>query len=429
MSVITDNETLPSYRPVFLTAVAMVLFLVCTLGGWGVYARLDSAVVTQGVVLAESKRKTVENLEGGILTRLLVAPGDRVRAGQPVAQLDATQEQERLAQMESERLSLEFDIWRLEAEAQGRPLDATRAPVADPKKIAAQTDLYDARLALHEGQIASMMRQADHLSAQARANHAQARASQQQIDSWREELANTESLVERGASTRQKAREIGRNLSVLEGERDEHAALAQANERDHARVIADIATLRQQRVAEAAELLAQSRRTLPALRAQMRATEDILRRRTLRAPQGGLVVDIPIVTVGAVIGSGAVVMEILPEADTLIIQTRLPPEAIDTVHVGRKARIRLTAYRRATAPTIDGVVSYVSADLLEEPRDGSRYFEARVVLDAADLERNQDIALTAGMPVEVAIQTGERRAGDYMLEPILRHLRKAMRDE
>ena len=160
MSVITDNETLPSYRPVFLTAVAMVLFLVCTLGGWGVYARLDSAVVTQGVVLAESKRKTVENLEGGILTRLLVAPGDRVRAGQPVAQLDATQEQERLAQMESEHLALEFDIWRLEAEAQGRPLDATRAPVADPKKIAAQTDLYDARLALHEGQIASMMRQA-----------------------------------------------------------------------------------------------------------------------------------------------------------------------------------------------------------------------------------------------------------------------------
>ena len=30
---------------------------------------------------------------------------------------------------------------------------------------------------------------------------------------------------------------------------------------------------------------------------------------------------------------------------------------------------------------------------------------------------------------EVAIQTGERRAGDYLLEPILRHLRKAMRDE
>lgn len=429
MSAVTDEDALPAYRPVFLTALAMILFLTCTVGGWGIYARLDGAVVTQGVILAESKRKTVENLEGGLLSKLLVAPGERVRAGQPVAQLDTTQEHERLAQMESERLALVFDNWRLEAEAEGRPLDVALAPQVDAERIAAQVGLFDARLALHDGQIASMMRQAEHLSAQARANHAQANASMRQIESWSQELANTEALVKRGAATQQKAREIGRNIALLEGERDEYIALADANERDQARVAADSATLRQQRVAEANELLAQSRRNLPALEAQMRATEDILDRRTLRAPQDGLVVDIPIVTPGAVIGSGAIVMEITPVADALVIQTRLPPESIDTVYVGRKARVKLTAYRRALAPTITGEVTYVSADLLEEPRDGSRYFEARVVLDKVALERNPDIALTAGMPVEVAIQTGERRAGDYLLEPILRHLRKAMRDE
>lgn len=429
MSATVDDEALPEYRPVFLTALAMIVFLLCTMGGWGVYARLDGAVVTQGVILAESKRKTVENLEGGILSKLLVAPGARVRAGQPVAQLETTQERERLAQMESERLALVFDIWRLQAEADGRPLDIAKAPETDAARIAAQVGLHDARLALHQGQIASLTRQAEHLSAQASANRAQADASTRQIESWMQELANTQALVERGAATRQKAREIGRNLAVLEGERDEYAALAQANERDGARVAADIATLRQQRVAEANELLAQSRRNLPALESQIRATEDVLHRRTLRAPQDGLVVDIPIVTPGAVIGSGAIVMEIVPDTDALVIQTRLPPESIDTVYVGRKARVKLTAYRRAIAPTIEGEVTYVSADLLEEPRDGSRYFEARIALDNNAVHNNPDIALTAGMPVEVAIQTGERRAGDYLLEPIFRHLRKAMRDE
>lgn len=429
MSVMTEAEPLPEYRPIFLTALAMILFLVCTIGGWGTYARLDGAVVTQGVVLAESKRKTVESLEGGILSTLLVKPGDRVVAGQPVAQLDRTQDLERLAQMESERSALQFDIWRLEAEARGIGLDTSNAPVADPDRIAAQIGLFDARLKLHQGQITSMTRQAEHLVAQAKANHAQAAASERQIASWKQELANTEALVERGAAPRQKTREISRNLAILEGERDEYVALAEANERDGARVTADMETLRQQRIAEANELLAQSRRNLPALELQIRAINDILQRRTLRAPQTGLVVDIPIVTSGAVIGSGAIVMEVVPDNDALVIQTRLPPEAIDTVHAGRKARVKLTAYRRALAPTLDGTVTYVSADLLEEPRDGSRYFEARVILDFGALERHPDVMLTAGMPVEVAIQTGERRAGDYMLEPILRHLRKAMRDE
>lgn len=429
MSTIADDESLPTYRSVFLTALLMILCLVGTLGGWGLYARLDGAVVTQGIILAESRRKTVENLEGGILAKLLIAPGERVRAGQPVAQLDTTQEQERLAQMEAERLALVFDIWRLEAEGQSLALDAALAPESDPARIAAQTSLYDARLALHQGQIASMMRQADYLSAQSRANQAQARASQRQVESWTQELENAQALVARGASTRQKVREIERNLAVLEGERDEYTALADANDRDRARVVADIAALRQQRRAEANEQLALSRRNLPILAAQMRATQDVLDRRTLRAPQDGLVVDIPVVTPGAVIGSGAVVVEIVPDSDALVIQTRLPPEAIDTVHVGRLARVKLTAYRRAVAPTVEGKVIYVSADLLEEPRDGSRYFEARVRLDPHALEHHPEVVLSAGMPVEVAIQTGERRAGDYMLEPILRHLRKAMKDE
>lgn len=429
MTVMTDDEIMPSYRPVLLTALAMILFLVCTVGGWGLYARLDGAVVTQGVVLAETRRKTVENLEGGILSDLLVVPGERVRAGQAVAQLDTTQERERLAQLDAERSAQVLDIWRLEAEAGGRPLDPALAPDGDAARIAAQVSLHDARLSLHRGQIASMMRQVEYLSAQAGANRAQVRAARRQIDSWTQERENTRVLVERGAATRQKMQEIGRNLAVLEGERDEYEALALANDRDGARILADIETLRQQRVAEANEFLAQARRTLPGLDAQIRATRDILARRTLRAPQDGLIVDIPVVTPGAVIGSGAVVMEIVPDADALVVQTRLPPEAIDTVQVGRAARVRLTAYRRAVAPTVDGKVVYVSADLLEDPRDGSRYFEARVALDAVDLDRNPDVSLTAGMPVEVAIQTGERRAGDYLLEPIMRHLRKAMREE
>lgn len=429
MSAAIADDHPPAYRPVFLTALALIGFLLCTVGGWGVYARLDSAVVVQGVVLAESKRKTVENLEGGILSELLVAPGSHVRAGQPVAQLDTTQERERMAQMEAERLALAFDLWRLQAEAQGKAPDPAEVPEDNPMRIAAQLSLFDARLALHQGLIASMMRQAEHLAAQATANRARARAAERLIESWSHELANSEALVKRGAATRQKLREIGRNIALLEGERDEYAALSDANDRDRARVTADIDALGQQRVAEANEMLAQTRRNLPALEAQMRATADILARRTLRAPQDGLVVDIPVFTPGAVIGSGAIVMEIVPNADDLVVQTRLPPESIDTVYVGRHARVKLSAYARAIAPTISGTVAYLSADLLEDPRDGSRYFEARIEIDRTAMAENADYALAVGMPVEVAIQTGERRAGDYLLEPIFRHLRRAMRDE
>ncbi|WP_096786819.1 HlyD family type I secretion periplasmic adaptor subunit [Rhodobacter sp. CZR27] len=422
------GQPAPSYAPVFRIALILVLSLTVTLGSWGVYARLDGAVITQGVVLAESRRKTVENLEGGILERLLVSPGDRVSAGQPVAQLATVQERERLAQLQAERSALRFDIWRLQAEAAGAAsLDSATAPDADSGRTAAQVRLFQTRLRAHRDRIGSLESEIHLLEAQAAANDAQARAADIQIESWKAERADLVTLVGRGAAPRQKLVELDRNVAVLTGSREQYLALAQAARADVARARMDISTTEQLRLAEVAEQLAAALRAIPGIEAQIRATADILERRTLRAPQGGLVVEVPTVSTGAVIASGTPVMEIVPDADLLIIQTRLPPEAIDSVQRDRTARVRLTAYRRSTAPVIDGTVTFVSPDLIEDERDGSTYFEARVTLDRESLaDQPSWVRLSAGMPVEVSISTGERRAGDYLLEPILRHLRQSL---
>ena len=154
-----------------------------------------------------------------------------------------------------------------------------------------------------------------------------------------------------------------------------------------------------------------------------------MERHLLRAPQTGRVVEITTVTPGAVLGSGQPLMEILPRDDRLVALVKLPPDAIDTVHVGQPARLQLTAYKRSTAPKVTGEVSYVSADLLEDEQTGDAYFEGRVTLDPDSVAELDGVLLTAGMPVEVSLTIGERRAGDYLLEPILRHFRRAFREE
>lgn len=425
---------LPSYSAPFLVAMATIACLVVTFGGWTMFARLDSAVVSQGVMLAESQRKTVEHLEGGILKRLLVKPGDRVAAGQVVAQLDATQTEEQLAQVEANRVGLAFDIWRLAAEEAGAPaLDPATAPAAPEAEraglVAAQQALFDARRRAHVGQIAALRRQIDQLRAQRSASLAQSKAAERQLGIWAEERAMNATLVDKGATPRQKLLEIDRTIALLEGERDENAGLAAAAVEDIARAEADIETLGQQRLVEIGERLSEARRQVAALAAQARAAGDVLERRNLRAPQAGTVVEIRTVTPGAVVLSGAPVMDIVPDGDRLVASIRLPLDAIDTVHAGRKAKVKLTAYHRAKGPVVDGEVIYVSADLIEDERDGTPFFEARVALDPASLAHWPGVTLAAGMPVEVAVQTGERRAGDYFVEPLFRHFGRALREE
>jgi HlyD family secretion protein len=428
------DEPLPSFRAPFLVAIAVILSLGATFGGWTMFARLDSAVVTHGVLLAESQRKTVEHLEGGILEKLMVRPGDRVQAGQIVAQLDATQTTEQLAQIEANRIGLAFDIWRLEAEEVGAAgLDPATALVVPARQratlVAAQRALFEARQRAHVSQISALRRQIDQLRTQHDASIAQVRAAERQLASWNEERALNAQLVDKGATPRQKLLEFDRAIALLEGERDEQRGLAAGALENIARAEAEIETAQQQRLADIGEQLSGSRRQVAALTAQARAAEDVLQRHSLRAPQAGVVVDIRIVTPGAVIRPGDPVMDIVPDGDRLVVETRLPLDAVDTVHVGRHAKVKLTAYHRAKGPVVEGEVIYVSADLIEDQRDGTPYFDARVSLDPASLAELSGITLTAGMPVEVAIQTGERRAGDYLIEPLMRHFGRALREE
>lgn len=421
-----------NYRPVFFTALLLALSVFGAFLGWAMYARLDAAVVTHGVLLAESQRKTVESLEGGILRSLAVAAGDRVEAGQVVARLDTTQVEERLAQVEADRHALAFEAWRLAAEDAGADrLDPATAPDAPDRaaRITAEERLFDARLRSHRGQIAALDAQILQLRAQIDASQSQERAAERQLAIWRQERATTASLVDKGATPRQKLLEFDRTIALLEGDRDENRSLAAAAREDIARAEAEIGTLRDARAAEIAARRTETRRQIEGLASQGRAARDVLARSVLRAPQAGLVVQIHTVTPGAVIGSGRPLMDIIPDGDRLVVETRLPTDAIDTVHVGRPAKLRLTAYKRAKAPVLTGEVVFVSADMLEDERDGSNYYEARLAIDADDIAAHPDVILTAGMPVEVAIRTGERRAGDYFLEPLLRHFNRAFREE
>ena len=201
------------------------------------------------MLLAESQRKTVEHLEGGILKRLLVKPGDHVATGQIVAQLDATQTEEQLAQIEANRLGLAFDIWRLEAEEAGTALDPAAARRRRPtpsaaKLIAAQRALFDARQRAHVGQVAALRRQIDQLRAQRTANLAQATAADRQLASWTEERALNATLVDKGATPRQKLFEIDRTIALARRRARREPGPGAAALEEIARAEADIETAR-----------------------------------------------------------------------------------------------------------------------------------------------------------------------------------------
>ena len=96
---------------------------------------------------------------------------------------------------------------------------------------------------------------------------------------------------------------------------------------------------------------------------------------------------------------------------------------------GMSAMVRLSAYKRSKVPVIQGQVIHVSADQISDPRTGEPYFVSRVRIDAESLAAIDGVKMQPGMPAEVMIVTGERRAIDYFIAPLSDRMRRAFREQ
>ncbi len=100
-------------------ALAGLLIVAGFFGGliaWSALAPLSNAAIASGKVKVENERKTIQHLEGGIVSRILVRDGSEVRAGQVLIELDQTKARARLQRLEGQLEAVTIQLALLQDE-------------------------------------------------------------------------------------------------------------------------------------------------------------------------------------------------------------------------------------------------------------------------------------------------------------------------
>jgi HlyD family secretion protein len=249
---------------------------------------------------------------------------------------------------------------------------------------------------------------------------AQVKSKATQHDLISGELEGVDGLYQKGLVPLTRKTSLQREAARLDGERGQTAAaIAEAKskiseaELQAVRIDQDFRTEVMKDLREAQDKEAE-------LVEKSVAAQDLLKRVDLRAPTSGIVHQLSVHTVGGVIAPGEVAMEIVPESDELQIEAKLPPKDIDHVHTGQQTFARFSAFNQRTTPQLEGVVSYVSADLSHDRQANANaaYYTVRVTLPGRERHRLGSLQLVSGMPAEVFLQTGSRTMMSYLLKPI-----------
>jgi HlyD family secretion protein len=402
---------------------------------WATLTTIEQAVIAEGQLIPESRRKTINLLEPGILRRLLVREGEAVAAGQPVAQLDVTQAETQADQARAQFWSGRARIARLRAEqADSRtltfPEDLLRAAAGDPAIqvfLDAEKGLFEARWKNFDGQVAVQERNIAQFQEQIAGARAQREAAQQQLRSAREQLAGMRTLQQQGLVSLFRLQEMQRLEQSYQGSIGQFSAQEAQLRETVAGAQNQLEGIRLQRLSDIANELQNTETMVAQAIQQLRASEDVLTRREVLAPEAGKIINIQAFTPGASIASGQAIMDLVPVKDRFIVELKVLPVDIEQVFTGQRANIRLIPFRVRELPLIPATIIHVAADASTTPQ-GLMYFMVRAELDEAILERVPEVVLQAGMPVEGFILGQERTPLSYFWQPIRNAARRAFRD-
>lgn len=422
-------------REIASAAVIIGVFFVGFLG-WAGFAPLQSAAIAQGVVSVDGSRKTIQHLEGGIVSEILVREGDIVEAGQILIRLEettprATSELLRGRWMVASALEARLKAERDHLEEIEFPVELT-ARNDDPKVaqiIKGQNNIFESRRGVMAGQSSILQQRIAQLNEEINGIKGQIHAEDIQITLIKEEIADVKALFEKGFARKPRLLQLQRRAAELEGTRNLHQAQIARAKQNITETNIRTNELKNSMLNEVVEELRRTQSELYDLDERLRAAGDVLSRTEIRSPLSGTVVGLQVHTAGGVIASGAPLLDVVPNEMSLVVEAKINPRDIDIVRNGLNAQVRFTAFNQRHRAPAEGKVTAISADRLSDENSGDDYYLARIEL-GAEQDASIDITeLRPGMQAEVMIVTGERTAIEYFLEPVAQSFGRAFRED
>jgi epimerase transport system membrane fusion protein len=416
--IITDD------RSVRTIGIIILIVTFGILGTWGYLAPIDSAALAPGYVAVKSHRKTVQHLDGGIVSQLLAKDGDVVKAGDVLLILDGTEVKAQLEILRGQHITLAAQLARLIAERDQLNQikfpddlqDLSDAHIAEARQ--GESQIFTSRKSAYQGEISVLNQRASQLSSKIKGLEGQRASKQELMKSYGDEVNDLKELLAEGFANKQRLRDIERNHANATSDVASLSAEIAGNEIQIGETKLQILQIQKKFQEEVAAKLGEVQAELYDVAQRLLATTDKVIRTEIKAPANGRVLGLSVHNVGGVITPGKPILDIVPQKEELIIDAQVSPMDIDRVIVGLLAEVRFSAFKQALTPKMQGKVINLSADRLTDEKTGMPYYQAQVELTPDSFEKLGDMELVPGMPAEVLINTGERTVFEYLMQPI-----------
>jgi membrane fusion protein, adhesin transport system len=391
---------------------------------WASVTRVEEITRVQGEITPLGFQQVVQHLEGGIVKEIAVKEGDIVEPGDLLVRLESVDTSKDLERTRLKLLNLELQYIRLQAQVTGEDPDYSKFEEEHPLLVADQMNMYRAAVNAEDKERDVLI---DQIS--------QRKNSIDILKTRQETTINNLHIVKQLYDKRKKLNEDGviSDVRFLETKQRLNDLKGEVENLQNQIVVAEISLKEFEKRLESLDAsnkdedfqnLETVEQELIQTREVMAKLEDRSQRLDLRAPTRGIVKGLEVNTIGSVVQSGQLIMEIVPLDKQLVAMVRIPPENIGYVNVGDPVKLKVSTYDFSRYGTVPGSLEFISAATFVN-EDGNSYYNGRVILQQNYVGDDPAHRVLPGMTVIADIIIGKKTIMQYLLKPIHQSLRTA----
>jgi adhesin transport system membrane fusion protein len=413
----------------------IVLFII-TMIVWAAYAELDEVTKGNGKVIPSQKIQVIQNLEGGIVSEILVKEGQIVEKGQVLLRIDDNSFESNFMESRLRYLEMLAKAARLKAEAEGNSKFQVPQEVIQQKPKLAQNE--QSLFKNHMRGLKNSLSVLQHQTQKFRHELTEAKSKASQIEKnlklAKKEMKIITPLYKSGAVSEVKLIQVERQVLGYESDYDEVSSSLPRLRESIKESLEKEKELTSNFQSKAREELNSTLAEIPRLLESIESLEDKLIRTSVRSPVKGTIKQLLVNTIDGVVKPGMDLVEIVPLDDILVVEAQIRPADIAYIFPGQKAKVKITAYDSTKYGSLDAEVIYISADSINvnnaasnQSSQGETFYRVKVKTDKNYLESDgRQLPIISGMVTEVDILTGKKTVLDYLVRTLARGQDRAL---
>lgn len=405
---------------------------------WAYISMIDELARGEGKVIPSEKIQTIQSLDGGIISDILVNEGEIVKLDQPLMKIDTTRFQASLEENKKTYIHLLITKTRLEAESKidiAKPIVKLNFPdlvLLEAKHFAENDELlFQKRF----DELKSAIKILDVQYRQKKQELVETRSKSYQLSKSLRIVAEERNTISRLVDKRSKSRvdllKIKKEYSQIEGDlRATRLSIPRLQ-----LAIQEAVSRKEEKVkifkSEVLNELQKINTEIRKYESKLVSEEDKLSKTILSSPVNGIIKQINMNTIGGVIKSGMDLIEIVPQSEILLVEAKIAPKDIAFINPKQKAIVKITAYDFSIYGGLDGHIVEISADSIKDKdsKENKSYYKVVVKTQQNYLEKDgEKLPIIPGMIASVDIKTGKKTILDFILKPILKTKENALHE-